>query len=83
MKMNRCRICGCEYVANKRGNGVCPQCHAEFKSRPKDCDDTVCDDCAKKLKWTWPEGHIATFWIGKCDFCQTVKSVCSTSDWRH
>lgn len=80
-----CRICGCDYVvvSKRTDNIVCPLCHKEPKDNRVHGGDIVCEDCAKKLKWTWPEGHMATFWMGKCDFCNTVKSVCSARDWRH
>lgn len=42
----------------------------------------ICDECAKENGWQWPEGHIATFSMCKCDQCGQEKSCCETSDWK-
>ena len=41
----------------------------------------LCDECAKELGWSWPEGHCATVHTGKCDVCGEEKSLSCWNDW--
>lgn len=46
----------------------------------------ICSTCAELEGCTWPDGHVATFSIGKCDYCNKVQEfddggVCDVSDW--
>ncbi len=42
---------------------------------------SICPDCAKINGATWPRGHCATFWTGKCEVCGEETSLCDVSDW--
>ena len=40
----------------------------------------ICSECADQAGAEWQEGHLATFWMGKCGICHVQKSVTSPSD---
>lgn len=42
---------------------------------------SVCRECALDLDASWPDGHVATCWNGKCGICEIERGVCSISDW--
>lgn len=41
----------------------------------------LCDECAVKLGWRWPEVHCATYHSGICGVCKEKRSLCCYSDW--
>ena len=41
----------------------------------------ICAKCAKELKASWPEGHLATFHNSKCHWCSKEAGVCHVSDY--
>lgn len=41
----------------------------------------LCDECAEKHGAVWPEGHIASYFMGKCNVCKEQKSLSCTGDW--
>ncbi len=41
----------------------------------------ICNNCAEKKKLTWPSGHLATHWMGRCDYCGEYKGLCSIYDY--
>lgn len=41
----------------------------------------ACRECAIDLEATWPEGHVATSWVGKCGICEIERGVCCVTDW--
>lgn len=42
---------------------------------------SVCRDCAIAAGATWPDGHLATHFIGTCRGCGLETETCSTTDW--
>jgi hypothetical protein len=42
---------------------------------------SLCTACAKEHGATWPDGHMATFWMDECQVCHSQTSVCDVSDW--
>lgn len=42
---------------------------------------SICKECAEKAGGKWPEGHLATCWVGECVVCGEEKSCCDTRDW--
>jgi len=42
---------------------------------------SICSECAKEKKLTWPKGHLATFHSGECPFCKKQKGLCSIYDY--
>ena len=42
---------------------------------------SICIKCAKKKGGTWPKRHCATFWNGKCPYCEEYSGLCSVGDW--
>lgn len=45
-----------------------------------DIPGAICSECAKKNGGEWPEGHVASFWPGKCSACGDEASCCCTTD---
>jgi len=41
----------------------------------------ICSSCAEAHGGGWQDGHMATFWVGRCGLCGARKSVTSTSDY--
>ena len=41
----------------------------------------ICGKCAEKNRGKWPEGHVATFHTGDCDWCGLSKGLAHVSDW--
>ena len=41
----------------------------------------ICCDCAETHGAVWPDGHLATWWLGVCTVCKQKTSCCCTSDW--
>lgn len=42
---------------------------------------SICAACAEKHKGSWPKGHMATWWLGSCDFCCEPGMLACTTDW--
>jgi hypothetical protein len=42
---------------------------------------SICGACARARGATWPEGHVATMWVGVCGACNEQKAVCCVTDW--
>ena len=42
---------------------------------------TICAKCAEANGATWPDGHLATFSVTKCQVCAKERSTCDVSDW--
>ena len=42
---------------------------------------SICTPCADGLGGRWPEGHLATWSLGRCSVCGKTKSVCDVGDW--
>ena len=42
---------------------------------------TICHDCGPKLCNGWPEGHIASWWHGVCEFCGKEDGVTDVRDY--
>lgn len=42
---------------------------------------TICAGCAMDNGATWPDGHIATLSVSKCQVCEQEKGTCDVSDW--
>ena len=54
---------------------------AEILDRIRD-QASVCRACAEDDNGaTWPQGHEATGFYGKCGFCGHEKAVCCVTDW--
>lgn len=41
----------------------------------------ICGDCAQKHGGKWPEGHVATFHMGMCEYCRATKGLANVGDW--
>lgn len=41
----------------------------------------ICKECAEKSGGKWPDGHLATCWVGECVVCDQEKECCDTRDW--
>ena len=41
----------------------------------------ICTTCANERNLKWPKGHVATFHIGTCPYCDQARSLCSTGDY--
>ena len=41
----------------------------------------LCDECATKLGWRWPECHCATDHVGACDVCGMSEMLSYENDW--
>jgi len=41
----------------------------------------LCSECARKMKWRWPKGHMATCHSGLCDVCGKEKRLSCENDW--
>jgi hypothetical protein len=50
--------------------------------RIRETGSWVCVDCGLKYGRT-PEGHVATYHIGKCDVCGEEKAVTEFRDYNH
>lgn len=42
---------------------------------------SICSPCALARGAEWPQGHLATFWNGECQFCFQQAACCCTTDW--
>lgn len=42
----------------------------------------ICHECAISNGGVWPEDHIATCWVGRCDVCETEQNCSAVSDYR-
>lgn len=52
-------------------------------SRPEDYPGVICRTCALSNHGRWPEGHVATFYPGKCGWCGKETTVTEPRDWRY
>lgn len=41
----------------------------------------ICSECAKSNECDWPEGHVATFHTGICEWCREEAALCHSTDW--
>lgn len=41
----------------------------------------VCDRCARRMGWEWPEGQLGTMHNGRCDRCKQIRAVSNADDW--
>ncbi len=55
-----------------------------LKNRPKYKTlnwKSICQSCATEEGTVWPDGHVATFWMGVCDGCNKERSLCDVTDY--
>ena len=50
--------------------------------KPTMTGNWICSDCGHKYG-RYPENHISTWHIGKCDYCGQEKAVTEPRDFRH
>lgn len=43
----------------------------------------ICNKCAEKNGGKWPKGHLGTFHVGLCGWCDETKPVSEPRDWKY
>lgn len=52
-----------------------------MRAREDEYPRSVCSACAISNGGKWPKGHMATFHIGKCDWCRKIQPVTEPRDY--
>lgn len=62
-------------------SGECDDCGEHTTECRCQYPQLICDDCAKRNKGLWPEGHIGSICIGRCGWCLQIRFVGDPRDW--
>ena len=54
--------------------------YSQHNSSKKPEIKQICEDCAAKLGWVIPKGHVYSAWEDICDVCKEYKEVTDPYD---